>query len=56
MAPRDCSVFFARVNRARRASRIPGMTSSTTRMVVSSRQVASAAPPVVVRVVTPRTT
>ena len=33
-----------------------GITSSTMRMVVSSRQVASAASPVLVRVVTPRTT
>lgn len=33
-----------------------GITSSTTRMVVSSRQVASAASPVLVRVVTPRIT
>ena len=34
----------------------PGMTSSTTKIVVSSRHVLSETPPVVVRVVTPRTT
>ena len=56
MAPRLCSVFLARRNRALRALRTVGITSSTMRMVVSSRQVASAASPVLVRVVTPRTT
>ena len=56
MAPRLCSVFLARRNLDRRAERRLGITSSTTRMVDRSRQVASAVPPVVVRVVTPRTT
>ncbi len=56
MAPRVWALFLARLNLARRALRMPGITSSTTRMVLSSRQVASAAPPVLVRVVTPRTT
>ena len=56
MAPRLCSVFLARWNLLRRAERMPGITSSTTRMVDSSLQVVSAVPSVVVRVVTPRTT
>ncbi|MEI3362503.1 MAG: hypothetical protein V8R75_07995 [Oscillospiraceae bacterium] len=42
-------------NRLRSAVRMEGMISSTIKMVVSSRQVLSAAPPVVVRVVIPRT-
>ena len=56
IAPRLWAVFLARWNFVRRARRRVGITSSTMRMVVRSRQVASAASPVVVRVVTPRTT
>ena len=55
-APRVWAVFLARGNLARRAFLTPGMTSSTTKIVVSSRHVLSETPPVVVRVVTPRTT
>ena len=55
-APLVWAVFFALGNLARSASRTPGITSSTTRMVVRSRQVWSLACPVFVRVVTPRIT
>ena len=55
MAPRLRTVFLVLENLLRRAARTAGMMSSTIRMVVSSRQVVSAAPPVVVRVVMPRT-
>ena len=55
MAPRFRTVFLALENLLRRALRIVGITSSAIKMVVSSRQVASAAPPVVVLVVIPRT-
>ena len=55
MALRPRAVFLALENRLRSAVRMEGMISSTIKMVVSSRQVLSAAPPVVVRVVIPRT-
>ena len=55
MAPRFRTVFLVLANLLRRAARTAGMMSSTIRMVLSSRQVVSAAPPVVVRVVMPRT-
>ena len=49
------AVFLVRANLLRSALRTAGMISSTIKMVVSSRQVVSAAPPVVVRVVMPLT-
>ena len=55
IAARTCAVFLLRTKRARSDARSAGITSSTIRTVVSSRQVLSAAPPVVVRVVMPRT-
>ena len=55
IAPRFRAVFLLRRNFARRLSRRPGITSSTMRMVLSSRQVASETSPVFVRVVMPRT-
>ena len=55
IAARFRALFLLREKRLRRAERTEGITSSTIKMVVSSRHVASAAPPVFVRVVMPRT-
>ena len=49
-------VFLARLNLRRSALRTCGITLSTIRIVLSSRQVLSAASAVVVRLVMPRTT
>ena len=50
------ALFFARVNFARRLLRMAGTTSSTIRIVPSSRNVASCVWPVFVLVVMPRIT